>query len=117
NVRKEAARATAAEQQIAKERDQAVLQSERADKQAAIWDALETFDLDMIESADPLNTPGHDITVLEFINLKLQHLDAGALKDQPLLEATIRNYYGKTLNSLGRYAEAEKVLRESVRLF
>lgn len=46
-------------------------------------------------------------------------LDEGgsALKDQPLVEARVRDTIGSTLLALGRYAEAEPNLRKSLEIF
>jgi serine/threonine protein kinase len=93
--------------------------------QAAIAEAVSTFQTDMLAAVDPDNLPTDPvtkeplrdrITVLQVMQAAVQELDGGALKDQPLMEASVRSTIGRTLRGLGRLDEAEPNLRKSLAL-
>ena len=46
----------------------------------------------------------------------MKELDAGKLKDQPLVEARVRDTIGNTLRDLGRFDQAEPNLRKGLEL-
>ncbi len=119
----EAARADALAQKSKAEEQEA-----EAKKQAAIAEAVAKFQTDMLASVNPANLPKDpstgeplkdSVTVLQAIQAAIKKLDAdgegeGALKDQPMVDAAVRTTIGNTLKGLGRYAEAEPQLRESL---
>jgi eukaryotic-like serine/threonine-protein kinase len=135
--RTEAARAEAVAQEAkAKEQEAEAIkqatvakqQEGEAKKQAEIAEAVATFQTDMLAAVDPANLPKdpatgeplkEKVTVVQAIEAAVKRLDADgggerSLKDQPLVEAAVRNTIGMTLQSLGRYDEAEPNLRRSL---
>lgn len=106
----------------------AKVQEAEAKKQAAIAQAVAKFQTDMLAAVDPANLPkdpvtgeplNDRVTVVQAIEAAVRKLDAegggeGSLKDQPLVEAAVRNTIGMTLQALGRYDEAEPNLRRSL---
>ncbi|MDX2148955.1 MAG: tetratricopeptide repeat protein [Planctomycetota bacterium] len=126
----ETARAEAVAQRTkAREQEaEAVKQAAEAKKQAEIAEAVATFQTDMLAAVDPANLPKDPatgeplkdgVTVVQAIEASVRKLDAdaardGALKDQPLVEAAVRNTIGVTLENLGRYDKAEPNLRRSL---
>ncbi len=119
----ETARAEAVAQQTEAEKQEA-----EAKKQASIAEAVAKFQTEMLAAVDPANLPKDpvtgeplkdSVTVLQAIEAAITMLDAdgggeGALHDQPLVEASVRNTIGNTLWGLGRYAQAEPILRKSL---
>jgi serine/threonine protein kinase/tetratricopeptide (TPR) repeat protein len=91
-------------------------QRAEAEKQAAIADAVSQFQAEMLASADPNRMLGDKVTVLQAIQAAVKELDAGRLKDQPLVEARVREVIGVTLNSLGHYDEAKPNLERGLAL-
>jgi tetratricopeptide (TPR) repeat protein len=112
----QAVRATRAERQVARERDLVTAQKSRADEQAAIAKAVNRFMADMLSAADPRRVLGDKVTVVEAIDEAIKKLDAGALKDDPVTESAVRQTIGNTLESLGRWPEAEANLRKALDL-
>jgi serine/threonine protein kinase/tetratricopeptide (TPR) repeat protein len=128
----EAARAEAVAQQTEAEKQEAEAkkQETEAKKQAAIASAVAIFQTDMLAAVDPANLPKDPVTgeplkdavtVVQAIEAAVKKLDAdgggeGVLKDQPLVEAGVRNTIGMTLRSLGRYDQTEPILRKSLDL-
>ncbi len=131
------ARAEANEAEARKQEAEARRQEGEAKKQAAIAEAVATFQTEMLAAVDPANLPKDPVTgeplkdavtVVQAIEAAVKKLDAdgggaggreggqGALKDQPLVEAEVRDTIGKTLQGLGRYADAEPNLRRSLAL-
>jgi serine/threonine protein kinase/tetratricopeptide (TPR) repeat protein len=105
------------ERQIADEqRALAQAQEQEARRQAAIAHAVSEFQADMLSSADPDRLLGDKVTVLQAVNAAVRELDAGKLKDQPLVEAGVRQVIGSTLRTLARYEEAESNLRKALEL-
>ncbi|MFZ4575075.1 MAG: tetratricopeptide repeat protein [Phycisphaerales bacterium] len=117
-VRAERARAAEAEQRrVADEaRAEAVKQADEAKRQSDIAEAVATFQTDMLEAVNPERMLGDKVTVLQTMEAAVEQLDVGAVKDQPLVEAGVRNAIGMTFQSLGRYVEAESNLRQSLKL-
>jgi eukaryotic-like serine/threonine-protein kinase len=106
-------------------RAEAVSQEAEAKKQAAIAEAVAKFQTDMLASVDPNQLPRDPVTnellrdgvkVIQAVEAAIKKLDAGSLKDQPMVEARVRDTIGNTLSALGRNAEAERVLRKSLEL-
>jgi len=93
---------------VARERD-------RAEKEAARASAINTFLLDALGSANPFEGQSRETTVLEALRLAAAKLD-GAFPGQPDVEAGVRHTIGATYLRLGRYDEAEPMLRAALRL-
>jgi serine/threonine protein kinase/tetratricopeptide (TPR) repeat protein len=87
---------------------------EEAKKQTAIAEAVAKFQTDMLAAADPDNLLKENVTVLQVMEAAVKDLDKGSLKDQPLVEAGVRDTIGNTFQGLGRYDEAEPNLRKSL---
>jgi serine/threonine protein kinase/tetratricopeptide (TPR) repeat protein len=105
----QAVRARRAERQAQSER-------RRADEQAAVAQAVTEFQEDMLEAADPKRLLGEKVTVLQAAREAIKRLDDGALKDQPLVEAGVRNTISSTLRALAHYDEAEPIARKALEL-
>jgi tetratricopeptide (TPR) repeat protein len=89
---------------------------EEAKKQTAIAQAVSQFQSDMLASADPTKLLGDKVTVLQAIQGAVSVLDAGKLREQPLVEAANRFTIGQTLASLGRYQDAAQSFEAALRL-
>jgi serine/threonine protein kinase/tetratricopeptide (TPR) repeat protein len=89
---------------------------QQANQQTAIATAVNQFQSDMLASADPFGLLGERVTVLEATQAALKQIDAGKLKDQPLVEAAVRATIASTFQSLGRYDQAETNARRSLEL-
>jgi serine/threonine protein kinase/Tfp pilus assembly protein PilF len=99
-----------------RQRVRAELREQEAITQAAIAKTVNEFHSDMLASADPARLLGDKVTVLQAVTAAVAALDAGKLKDEPLVEAGVRLTIGRTLYSLGRYDLAESNLRKSLQL-
>jgi tetratricopeptide (TPR) repeat protein len=91
-------------------------QRQEAQTQATIAEAVSQFLSDMLGSADPRRSLGDKLTVLQATETAIKELDAGRLRDQPLVEAAVRATIGDSLISLGRFDVAEPNLRRSLEL-
>ncbi len=96
---------------------QAEEQRRVATQQAAVAEAVSQFQLDMLSAADPEQSFGDKVTVLQAIRAAIQQLDDNPLRDQPLVEASIRYQIGTTLRALGDYDEAKRNFEKSIALF
>jgi serine/threonine protein kinase/Tfp pilus assembly protein PilF len=88
---------------------------DRAEREAARANAINTFLLDTLGSANPFEGQGRDTTVLEALRLAAAKLGT-AFPGQPDVEARVRYTVGLTYLRLGRYADAEPMLRSAIRL-
>jgi serine/threonine protein kinase/Tfp pilus assembly protein PilF len=91
---------------------------ERAEAQrhAANAETVTQFLTSMLSSADPDKMLGEKVTVLQAIQSAIKELDAGQLKNQPLVESEVRGVIGQTLRSLGRFDEAVPQLQRGLEL-
>jgi serine/threonine protein kinase/Tfp pilus assembly protein PilF len=89
---------------------------QEAKQQADIAQAVTKFQSDMIASADPNRLLGEKVTVLQAVRSGLTELDAGSMRQQPLVEAAVRDTIAMTLYNLGRYADAEQCWRRALEL-
>jgi serine/threonine protein kinase/Tfp pilus assembly protein PilF len=112
----QAVRAKRAEQLARAQEAEAQAHEREALQQAAIAQAVNRFQLEMLRAADPQRMLGERVTVLDATRAALTRLDQGQLKDQPLIEAAVRDTIGDTLRALSRYDEAEPVLRVALDL-
>jgi serine/threonine protein kinase/Tfp pilus assembly protein PilF len=92
-------------------------QRAEAQRQTAIANAVSVFQAEMLASADPERSLGDKVTVAQAMMAAMKELDAGKLSKEPLVEANIRTIVGNTLQSLGRYDEAEPNLRRAIELY
>jgi serine/threonine protein kinase/tetratricopeptide (TPR) repeat protein len=97
-----------------KQEAEAKKQEAEAKKQAAIAEAVAKFQTDMLGAADPDKLLGDKVTVLQAMQAAVKELDKGSLKDQPLVEAGVRDTIGDTLHGLARYDDAEPNVRKSL---
>ena len=91
-------------------------QRREAQTQATIAEAVNQFLSDMLGGADPRKSLGDKLTVLQATETAIKELDAGRLRDQPLVEAAVRTTIGDSLTALGRFDVAEPNLRRSLEL-
>ncbi len=123
----EIARAEALEQKAQAQQQEAKAKEQEAaaKKQQAIAEAVAKFQTDMLAAVDPANVPRDPatgeqlkdkITVLQAVQAAVKQLDEGSLKDQPLVEASVRDTIGTTLQGLARYDDAEPNLRKSLEI-
>lgn len=88
-------------QRIARERDRATAEAEKAD-------AINTFLQETLGAADPWQA-GKDISVRETLQQAAAQIDA-TFKDKPLIAAEVRQTIGATYLKLGRYQDSEPLL-------
>lgn len=91
---------------IARERD-------RAEREMGKATALNTFLQEILSSADPTRSGRQDVTVLQALEDSSRKIDS-AFGGQPLLAAAARRTIARTYTSLGRYADAERLLRSAL---
>jgi serine/threonine protein kinase/tetratricopeptide (TPR) repeat protein len=100
----------------AHERAEAQRQAQGARRQTQISDAVVAFQSDMLSSADPGKLLGDKVTVLQAVSAAEKELEAGKLRDQPMVEAGVRQTIGVTLRELSRYEQAEYHFRRMLEL-
>lgn len=119
------ARAQEQEAEAIKQAAAAKAQEAEARKQAEIAEAVAKFQTDMLAAVDPNQLPKDPVTkepmrdavtVVQALEAAVKLLDAGNLKNQPLVEANVRSTIGNTLRELARYDDAEPNLRRSLEL-
>jgi non-specific serine/threonine protein kinase/serine/threonine-protein kinase len=98
------------------QRAEAARQETAAKQNAAVAQAVSRFQADMLASADPNKLLGDKVTVLQVLTAAINEIDAGKLKDQPLVEAGVREVIADTLASLGRFADATPHYRKVLEL-
>lgn len=86
-----------------------------AQKEAAKATAINDFLLDTLGSANPVEGKSRDVTVLEALKSATDKIDQ-AFPDQPSVEGEVRAIIGVTYLRLGRYEEAEKLLRAALKI-
>jgi eukaryotic-like serine/threonine-protein kinase len=117
----QAVRATNAERAASQQRDQAVAQSQRADEQTAIAEAVNDFLFeDLLWQAAPEMTPDPDVKLRTVLDRASQSIEARfssqPLVEQPLVELKIRTILAVTYQSLGEYAQAERHAQRALKL-
>jgi hypothetical protein len=90
-------------------------QRDEAVKQRQIAAAVNNFLADMISKADP-RTARLNVTVAQAIDSAVKLLDAGAMKDQPLVEASLRLTIAKAQSDL-QIDSARRNLKRSIELY
>jgi serine/threonine protein kinase len=86
-------------------------QRAEAQRQAIIASDSMNFLANTFRNADPTQSLGAQVTVVQAMERAVAELDSGSMKVQPLTEAMIRFVVGTTLRALGRYDEALPQLR------
>jgi serine/threonine protein kinase len=116
-IREQRDRALAARAEAQTERDAALAQKQRADQQAAIARAVNTFlQDDLLAEASPEKNPrDRKVTVEELLNRAAAKVP-GKFGSQPEVEAAIRQTIGETYRALGLYAEARSHLERTLAL-
>jgi serine/threonine protein kinase/Tfp pilus assembly protein PilF len=97
-------------------RQRAIAQAEakNAKDEAAKLEAVNSFLADMLTAADPDRMLGERVTVLQALEVAIEKLREGSLRQQPLVAASIQTAIGSALGSLGRFKESEAMLREAL---
>jgi len=90
---------------IAAERDRATAEASKAS-------SINTFLQETIGSADPWQT-GTDISIRQTLEQAAKKVDI-RFKDQPLVAAGVRRTIGESYAGLGRFDEAERLLRSAL---
>ena len=86
-----------------------------ARKETAKATAINDFLLETLGSANPIEGEGRDATVLEALKSATEKI-AQAFSGQPRVEGEVRTVIGITYLRLGRYEEAEELLRAALRI-
>ncbi len=107
---KEATQRGIAENQstLAKSREQT------ANREAAKSNAMNGFLIDMLTYADPLRGAGPQTTVLQMLDRSRDKLDQTSAKENPEVEAALRNAIATSYQGLGNYAEAKAQLTKTL---
>jgi serine/threonine protein kinase/Flp pilus assembly protein TadD/uncharacterized protein (DUF2164 family) len=88
----------------------------RAQRQARISDAVSSFlREDLLASVDPARGKGRDVTVRSFLDTASENLN-GKFKNEPLVEASIRDTLGWTYRNLGVHEAAEPHLERALQI-
>jgi tetratricopeptide (TPR) repeat protein len=86
-----------------------------AQKEAAKASAINNFLLETLGSANPVEGKSREVTVLEALKSATDKIDQ-AFPNQPVVEGEVRSIIGVTYLRLGRYEEAEKLLRTALKM-
>lgn len=109
-----AAERDAAREARAREHEQRALAEageDEARKQAARSATVSQFLQETLRSVDPSKALGREVTVRYVLDEAARKIAAGALAEQPEVEASVRATLGETYAALGLYATAEEHLR------
>jgi len=88
----------------------------RAERQSQISEAVSNFlREDLLASVSPTRAMGREVTVRSFLDTAAQSIEA-KFKDEPLVEAPIRDTLGNTYRHLGDFRAAELHLERALRL-
>jgi serine/threonine protein kinase/tetratricopeptide (TPR) repeat protein len=90
--------------------------AEEAQASADQMRAVNRFLQDMLSAAQPDRALGKPVLVRDVVDQAARKLDAGALNDQPEVQAAVRETLGQVYFSLGDYALAEAHLRKAMDL-
>ena len=99
-------RATAARRDADAQRDVARQKAEDAQSAARRAEAINAFLQDILASADPRVSAQKDLTVRAAVERALAQVDAGELKEEPLIEAAVRLTIARSLSGLADYDAA-----------
>ena len=98
-----------------RERARAERERDRAESEAAKAEAINEFLQDTMGSADPFEGAGREVTLLEVLTGAVAKIDA-SFADQPEIKAAVQSTIGETYRNLGRYEEAEPLLRSALEI-
>jgi len=118
----QAVRATRAEREQGLLKLNAVAEKNKAQTEAAKQEAINRFLNDMLASANPDKvsaadaSKGRNVTVVQALAGAAKQLDGNSLKDQPAVEAAVRETIGITYLGLGQAEAAEPQLLKSLAL-
>jgi len=87
-----------------------------AELETAKSKAMNNFLIDVLGAADPERSLGPKSTVEELLESAAARLDRGALRDEPLVQATARATIGRTLLRLGLHERAAAQLEQALAL-
>ena len=87
-----------------------------AEHEAARANAVKEFLQTTLTSADPFGDQGRDITLVEAVQAASKRIEE-KLKNQPEIEAEVRNTIGVTFLDLGRHEEAEQQLKKALEIW
>jgi tetratricopeptide (TPR) repeat protein len=79
-------------------------------------EAVTSFLTRMLESVDPSQSRGRDVSVRDALDAAAARIESGAMAKQPEVEIAVRNVIGTTYGSLGLYDAAERQLRAALDL-
>jgi serine/threonine protein kinase len=100
--------ASQAERVAQAERDKAMIEARDAE-------GVADFMIELFGAADPANAKGREVTAGDLLDLGVERIER-ELADQPDVQARLLERMGQSYTSLGRYADAEPVLRRSLEL-
>jgi eukaryotic-like serine/threonine-protein kinase len=89
-------------------------QARAADLERAKSEAVTSFLTGMLESVDPSQARGRDVSVREALDSAAARIDAGTMARQPAVEIAVRNVIGTTYGGLGQFDAAERQLRAAI---
>jgi eukaryotic-like serine/threonine-protein kinase len=92
--------------EITRERDHARREAGRAEQVTA-------FLVDMFQQSDPYGAAAGSLTIGDYLRLGAERLER-ELTDQPVVRATLMNVVGQVYTNLGRYDEADALLRRAL---
>ena len=88
-----------------------------AERQAKISQNVSSLLLDdLLASVDPARGKERDMTIRSFLDTTSESLDAGRFKDEPLVEALIRDTLGWTYRQIGELRAAEPHLERALQI-
>jgi serine/threonine protein kinase/Flp pilus assembly protein TadD len=93
----------------------AVRAMERAHREASTTRAVNQFMQEVLGSANPETGVGKHVTVLEALDRGLAKVE-DHFKDDPEIEAAVRNSIGNTYRIIGRYDDAENQLNTALEI-
>ncbi len=96
-----------------RQRAEAERQRAEAERQARIADDSSNFLANIFRNADPTQSLGDDVTIVQAMDEAVKKLDDGTLSVEPITEAMVRYVIGTTYRSLGRYNEAVPQLEKA----
>jgi tetratricopeptide (TPR) repeat protein len=87
-----------------------------AEVEKAKAEAVSAFLTQMLESVDPAQAQGRDVSVREALDAAAARIESGAMAKQPEVEIAVRNVIGSTYGGLGVFDPAERQLRAAIDL-
>lgn len=85
----------------------------RAEQEASKAKVISEFMQETLGSADPYGGQGREITVYEALSSAVKNIE-GSFDNQPEIAAAVKNTIGYTYMELGRYEEAEPLLKSAL---